>query len=217
MRCHRALLRTCGFLSRASCTRFSPMCVTPAAMASSMRSEPKVFETATSVTSLRLRPARSQAARILPSTAARFSAIVTMLLHITPLAAIDRQIREAIGLFVSRAERVADRKIRKVTREASRFLVQRYQILVFDAKFPQHLIHQKQRIGDDLDIGGPFFAGESKRLEKAGVLRDIVGGDAQVAGDYDDGAGVGGHVDPVAGRTGIAARRAIDIGGHLQD
>src|SRR5207253_8885702 len=68
-----------------------------------------------------------------------------------------------------------------------------------------------------LDVGRAFCTRDRKRLQQDRVLRDVVSGGAKIAGDFDDVAGVGRHVDAVAGRTRIAARRAIDIGGHLQD
>src|SRR5438105_3204280 len=171
------------------------MWVTPAAIASSTRSAGKVFETATSVTSLRFRPARSHAAAIRPSTAARFSAIVTASLHPSRLPAIDCQIREAVGLFIAGAQCVADRKACEARSEAPRFLVQRDEIRMLDSKLAEHLIHQQQRVRDDVHLRGPFGTRDDERFQQTRILRDVVGGGAEEAADLEDLAGVGGHVD----------------------
>src|SRR5581483_7980308 len=73
MRCQRTLDVVSGRLSRASCTRFSPTFVMPAAAASSTAIAGNVFVTATSVTSSGERPARAHAAAIFDSTAATFA------------------------------------------------------------------------------------------------------------------------------------------------
>src|SRR5438067_10186549 len=105
------------------------------------------------------------------STAARFSAIVTPPLHRPSIGAIDSQIRETIRFFVASAQRMPYREIRKVTHETSSFFVQWDEVLVLDAKFSEHLVHQQQRIGNDLHLGRPFFARDRQRFEKSGVLR----------------------------------------------
>src|SRR5438445_12195589 len=118
------------------------MCVIPAAIASSTRSAGKVLDTATIVTSLRLRPARSHAARILCSTDARLSAIDTAPLHPPPVRPIHSQVREAIRFLVSRTQRVADREARETAGEPPGSFVQRDEVRVFDAKSSEHLVHQ---------------------------------------------------------------------------
>src|SRR5581483_12011077 len=186
MRCQRALPRTSGFLSRASCTRFSPTCVTPASIASLTRSAGNVFDTATSVTSLRSRPARWHAAEMRASTAARFSAIDTPPLHPPPVRPIDGEIREAIRFLVARAQRVADREARKLARDSPRLRVKRNQIRVLHFELSEHLIHQQQRIGNDLHLARAFFARHRQRFEQPSVLRDVVRGGAKKATNLDD-------------------------------
>src|SRR5438477_5976449 len=63
--------RSDGHLALASCTRFSPNTVCPAAITGSIASGPKVFETAISVTSDGARAAARQAAAMSACTAAR--------------------------------------------------------------------------------------------------------------------------------------------------
>src|SRR5439155_17045110 len=119
------------------------MCVTPAAMASSIRSAGKVLETATRVTSARLRPARSQACTMRCSTAARLSAIDMASLDRPPVPPIDVQIRETIGLFVAGAQCMADREARKTGGQHPGFGVERHEILMFHSKLAEHLVHQQ--------------------------------------------------------------------------
>src|SRR5947209_17754478 len=143
-RCQRALPCTSGFLSRASCTRFSPSSDAPAAIASSTAAAGKVFETATSVTSPRLRPTRMQAATMRRSTATRLSRIDTAPLDPAAVGAVDGQVGQAVRVLVAGAQRVADGKAVEPASHGARLLVQRNQVRMLDPVFAQHLLHQQQ-------------------------------------------------------------------------
>src|SRR5439155_18655140 len=216
-RCHRALRWTAGFFSRASCTRFSPISAMPAAIASSTMAAGNVLDTAINVTSLRLRFARAQAAAIRCSTAARFSRIDTMPFHGAPGRAVDGQIGQTIGLLVSGAERMADRETPKAAGHPLSVLVQRDEIGVLYPELAEHLVHQQQRIGDDLHLGRSLLLGQGQRIDQSCVFGDVVGGCAEEAGDGKDLAFVGGHVDAVPCGAWVPARGAIDECGDLQD
>ena len=67
----------------------------------------------------------------------------------------------------------------------------------------EHLLHEQQRIGNDLDVGRAFLFRYGECFEETGVFGDVVGGPPDVAVDLDDLAALGCHVDAVAGRTRI--------------
>ena len=157
------------------------MSVRPAAIASSIIGAGNVFDTATTVTSLRARPACAHAAAMRFSTRAAFSRIDTAPLHQPPLRPIDGEIGEAIGVLVAGAQRVANLEVREPARQPTRLAVQRDQIRMLDAILPEHLIHQQQRVGDDLDVIGTFRGRGLQRVEQAGVFGDVVRGRAEVA------------------------------------
>src|SRR5258708_4639269 len=199
--------------SRASCTRFSPMSVMPASIASSTAAPGKVLETAMSETVSVLRPAREQAAVIRARTAATFSRTGTAALHPTAagpnLGAVECQVGKAVGIFVSGAQRVPDREAAEVAGHRARPLVQRHQGRMLYAVLAEHLLDEQQGVADDLELIGAFLARHVERLQQAGVLRDVVRRRAEVAADLDD-FGVAAHEHTVACRSGIAAARSVD-------
>src|SRR5206468_1144173 len=97
-------------------------------------------------------------------------------------------------------------------RQHLRFVVKRDEVRMLHAVPAEHLLHQQERIGNDLDLGGPFGLRDGERLEETGVLRDIVRRRAEVAADLDDLAGIRGHVDAVTCWAGITARCTVDKG-----
>jgi hypothetical protein len=80
----------------------------------------------------------------------------------------------------------------------------------------EHLFHQQLGIRHDLHLARSLGIRYFERFEQAGVFGDVVGGAAEVAADLDDLAGVGGDVDAVTRRAGVAPRRAVDEGRELQ-
>src|SRR4051794_26158447 len=148
MRCQRTAPRTSGFFSRASCTRFSPTSAMPTSIASSTADAGKVFETATSVTSLRARPTRLHAPAMRASTSATFSRIDTATLDPSiigsALGTVERGVGQTIGVLIARAQRVADLEFREMTRHRFRALVQRHQVGMLDAVLAEHLLHEQQ-------------------------------------------------------------------------
>src|SRR5216684_8917094 len=147
MRCQRAAPRTRSFFSRASCTRFSPTSVMPASIASSMNEAGNVFETATRVTSPRVRPERAQARAIRSWTLTTFSRIGTTTLDPSIIrrarGPVERGVGQPVGIFVPRAQRVADFEFREMTHHRLRPLVQRHEVRMFDAVLAEHLLHEK--------------------------------------------------------------------------
>src|ERR1043166_7338435 len=107
------------------------MCVAPAAMAFVTASAGNVFETATSVTSSRLRPAFRHAASIRAFTTAKFARICsdvsTASFSPPAVGAIDGDVRQPVGLLVAGAQRVADREAAEGARQRLCPLEQREQ------------------------------------------------------------------------------------------
>ena len=131
--------------------------------------------------------------------------------------AVDGQVGEAIGVLVAGAQRVTDGEAREVPEHALGLLVHRHEVGMLDPIDAEHLLHQELRVGDDLDFPGPFLMRDFERLEQARVFGDVVRRAAEGATDFNDVAGVGGDVNAVAGRAGIAPRRAVDECRELQD
>ena len=88
---------------------------------------------------------------------------------------------------------------------------------MLDAVDAEHLLHEELGIRNDLDLASALGIRNFQSFEQARVFGDVVRRAAEVAADFDDLAGVGGDVDAVAGRAGIAPRRAVDEGRELQD
>src|SRR5258708_33993300 len=97
------------------------MSVMPAAIASSTNSAGKVFDTATSFTSPRARPARTHARAMRSSTTAMLSRIDTASLDPSivrrALGTVERGVGEPVGVLVARAQRVADFEFAKTPRD----------------------------------------------------------------------------------------------------
>src|SRR5215470_9816655 len=163
MRCHVAAPCTSGRLSRASCTRFSPMSCRPAAMPALTTSAGKVFVTATSVTSSRRRPARAQAAAIRSSTAAALALICSgdsidaSSLHPFSVGAVDGEVRQAIGLFVAGAQRMTNREAAEAAGHRFCLLEKRNEVGMLHAVDAEHLLDEQLRVGNDLDFRRPFL------------------------------------------------------------
>src|ERR1044071_8982919 len=217
MRCQRALPCTSGFLSRASCTRFSPMSVMPAAMASSTKLAGKTFVTAMSVTSDASRPARAHAAAMRARTSATLSRIDTASLHPPPIRPVHGQIRQPVGVLVPGAQRVLDREAAELARQSHRFVEQRNEVRMLHAILAIDLVHEEERVRYDVDLGRSLLLGDQQRLDEARVLRDIVRRRAEEAAELDDLSAIRAHEHAEAGWPGIAARRAVDEGRHFQD
>src|SRR4051794_38095610 len=104
----------------------------PASIASSMKSAGNVFDTATSVTSSRERPARAQALAMRASTAARFSRIDTMPFDPSvirsALGPVERGVGQAVGVLVPGAQRVANVELWEMPRHRFRAFVQRHEV-----------------------------------------------------------------------------------------
>src|SRR3954469_4731469 len=115
----------------------------PAAMAASAAAAGNVLETATSVTESRERRARLHAMAIRSSTARTFARISSGLsisaspLLPPPLTAVDREVRETIGVLVSGTKRMTDREALEGISEEARLLMQRNEIRMLHAILPE--------------------------------------------------------------------------------
>src|SRR5438477_8607088 len=150
----------------------------PAATAWLTASAGNVFDTATSVTSRRSRPARAQAAATRAFTSATLARISSRLstapLDGPSIRAIDGGIREPVRVLVAGAQRVADREPAELPRHRFRADEQRNQIRMLHAVLAEHLSHEQLRVGDDLDLARPLGFRRFERFEETGVLGDVV-------------------------------------------
>src|ERR1043165_2467523 len=162
------------------------MSVMPAAMASSTKLAGKTFVTAMSVTSEASRPARAQASATRFRTSATLSRIDTASLHPPPVSPIDGQIRQAVRVLVPGAQRVLDREAAELAREAHGFVEQRNEVRMLHAVLAVDLVHEEERVGDDVDLRRPFLLGDQQRFDEARVLGDVVRRRAEVAAKLDD-------------------------------
>lgn len=145
------------------------------------------------------------------------SARDTLALQQTAVTAIDSEVRQAIGVLVARAERVANGEARELPDQRLGPGVHGNEIGMLDPVNAQHLLYQQLGIRNDLDLARPLRIRDFEGLEQSRVLGDVVGRAAEVAADLDDLTTVGSDVDAVTGRAGVAPRRAVDEGRELQD
>ena len=191
MRCQRAAPRTSGFLSRASCTRFSPTSVDArgdrfidvgGGKGLRHRDERDVFARAAG--------ALAGARRCAPRRRRRSSRIASRrridpsLIRTCPSARSTRDVRQAVGVLVAGAQRVADREARGSARvidfarcvaaerdsDASRGTCR-----ASAARAAASRRRSRRSVA-------PSDLRRRQRLEQAGVLRDVVGGRAEEAG-----------------------------------
>ena len=87
--------------------------------------------------------------------------------HGAPGRPVDGQIGQTIGLLVSRAERMADGEASKAAGHPLSLLVQRDEIGVLHPELAEHLVHQQQRIGDDLHFGRSLLPGQGQRVDQS--------------------------------------------------
>src|SRR5260221_9408410 len=181
------------------------MAVMPASMASSTAEAGKVLETAMSVTASVRRPALEHAAAMRDRTAATFSRPGTAALHPSAagpnLRAVECEIGEAVRVFVTGSQGVANGESAEVASHRLRPFVQGHQIRVLDAVLAEHLLHQQERVTDDFELVGALLPCHLESLQEPGVLCDVVRGRAEVPADLDD-LRVGWNEHAVAGGPG---------------
>src|SRR5687768_163282 len=143
----------------------------PAASACSTFAAGKVFVTAMSVTASRVRPARVQAAAMRASTAVTFARISsardTVALQQSSVRAIDGEVRQAIRVFVARAEGMANGKARELPHQRLRLRVHGNQVGMLDAVDAEHLFHEQLGIRNDLDLASALGIRDFQGLEES--------------------------------------------------
>jgi hypothetical protein len=128
---------------------------------------------------------------------------------VAAVGAVDGEVREAVGFLVAGAQRVADREAAEVPDQDLGPLEERDEVRMLDPVLAEHLLHEQERVADDFQLVGSLLLRHVERFEEARVLRDVVGGRTEVAGDLDY-FRVGAKDDAIAGRSGIAARCSVD-------
>ena len=126
---------------------------------------------------------------------------------------VHRRVGEPIGVRVERAADVLERDAADLVRQQPRLGVQRLQARVLHLVVAEHLLHEQQRIGADVQRAVPVRARPFERGEQAAILGDVVGRDADRLAELLDERAVGLlDADAVAGRPGIAPGAAVDVG-----
>jgi hypothetical protein len=133
------------------------------------------------------------------------------------MTSIHRYVRQAVRFLVPRPQGVPDREPAELRGEESRLSVKGLQVGVFDLIGSEHLVDQQQRVGNHLQFGHLLRHRHLQRIEQSGVLRYVVGSDAEEAGDLDDLAVLQAESGSVAGGAGISPRGPVDVGNGLQE
>ena len=114
---------------------------------------------------------------------------------------------------VERAADVLEGDAADLVREHARLRVQRLQPGVLHLVVAEHLLHQQERIGSHVELIAAVALRPLERREQRAVFGDVVGRDADRLRELLDQRAVGLlDADAEAGRAGIAARAAVDVG-----
>ncbi len=126
---------------------------------------------------------------------------------------VHRPIGEGIGFPVSLAGNVFQLDAAQTRDHPAGRGVEDAQAGILDAVPSFHLPDEEFGVGSDPQGAGVERSGVLEQREKGGVLRDVVGGDSEVAIQFDRIAAR--HVinpDAISRWAGIASRSAIDVG-----
>jgi hypothetical protein len=131
------------------------------------------------------------------------------------LTVVHCLIGQPVGVCVLLAADVLETDMSNLVREELGLGVQGLEPGVFDFEASEHLLNEQKRVGSNMNGPVAVSVRPFKRCKQAVVLGHVVRGDTNGPLQFVDQRSIG-ALDPnsVSGRTGIAARAAVDIGDY---